>query len=58
MGANEVKTIVRLNTVILTNLRVQSINEVNIPDISSNKLRGDAIRFMAHREIGRASCEP
>ena len=39
----EGKTIFRLNTVILTKVKVKSINDVNIPSISSNKLRVDAI---------------
>ena len=36
---------VRLNTVILTNVKVKSINDISINSISSNKLRGDAIRL-------------
>ena len=46
-GINEVKTIVRLNTFILTKVRVQSINYVALPYRASNKLRGDAIRLIA-----------
>ena len=32
-----------LNTVILTKVKLQSINDVSLPDRDSNKLRGDAI---------------
>ena len=32
-----------MNTTILTKLKVQSINDVTIPDRESNKLRGDEI---------------
>ena len=32
-----------MNIVILTQVKVQSINEVDIPDKASNKLGGDAI---------------
>ena len=39
------KTIVSLNIVILAKLKAQSINDVSIPDIASNKFRGDAIRL-------------
>ena len=52
------KKIVRLNTVILTKLKVQSINDVALTDRESNKLRGDAIRlgdvyvcYVTHNEI-------
>ena len=31
---------------VLTQVKVQSINDVNIPSISSNKLRVDAIRLV------------
>ena len=36
--------IARLNNLILTKLKVKSINDVAIPDRSSNNFRGDAIR--------------
>ena len=39
------KKIVRLNTIILTKVRVKSINDVTLPDRSSNNFRGDAIRL-------------
>ena len=39
------KKIVRLNTVILTKLKVKSINYIDFPDIAANKVRGDAIRL-------------
>ena len=42
---NEGQTIVRLNTVILSKVRVKSINDVAIPDRASNKLRVDSIRL-------------
>ena len=35
-----------LNTFILTKVKVQSINDVALPDIASNKLRGDEIRLV------------
>ena len=48
----------RLNTFILTKVKVQSINYVATPDRPPNKLRGDAIRLdavyvldVAHDEI-------
>ena len=41
------KTIFGLNNVTLTKVKVKSINTVNIPDISSNKLSGDLIRLCA-----------
>ena len=44
---NQRQTIVRLNTVILTNVKLKSINGVIIPTRSSNKLRDDAIRLGA-----------
>ena len=47
-----------LNSVILTQVKVQPINYVSIPDKASNKLRGDAIRlgdayifYVTHDEI-------
>ena len=39
--------IFRLNTVILTEIKVKSINDVSLPAIASNKLRGDTIRLGA-----------
>ena len=55
---NELKRISRLNTIILTKFKVQSINYFSHPDISSNKLRGDAISlgavyvcYVTHYEI-------
>ena len=57
-GGDEGKTIVGLNTVILTKVRVQTINDVALPGISYNTLRGDAIRLgdiyvcdVTHNEI-------
>ena len=44
---NEWKTIFGLNTVILTKVKVKSINDVNITDRESNKLRGDEIMLCA-----------
>ena len=41
----EEKTTVRLNTVILTKVKVKSINYVSISVRSLNNLRGDAIRL-------------
>ena len=38
---------VRLNTIILTKVNIKSINDVALPTIASNKLRGDAIRLGA-----------
>ena len=35
-----------MNIVILTQVKVQSINDVAIPDKSSNTLRGDEIRLV------------
>ena len=35
----------RLNTVILTKVKVKSINDVALPDRASYRLRGDAIRL-------------
>ena len=46
-GKNEVKIIFRFNTVILTNVKVSSINDVFPPTGDSNHLRGDAIRLGA-----------
>ena len=40
----KVKTIFRLNTVILTKVKVQLINDIYLPDRASNKLRGGTIR--------------
>ena len=34
-----------MNIAVLTKVRVQSINDVNIPDRYLNKLRGDTIRL-------------
>ena len=42
-GKNKGKTIVRLNTVIITKLKVKSINYFTLPDRPSNKLRVDEI---------------
>ena len=42
-GWGEGKTIFSFNAVILTKVKVQSINDVALPDIVSNKLRGGAI---------------
>ena len=39
------KNIARLNTVTLPKVNLKSINDVNIPDRASNKLRGDVIRL-------------
>ena len=36
-----------MNTVILTKVKVKSINDVAIPDRDSNKFRGDEIRLGA-----------
>ena len=36
-----------MNTVILTKIKVKSINDVSLPAIASNKLRGDTIRLGA-----------
>ena len=41
------KKIVRLNIVILTNIKAQKKNDVSITDRSSNKLRVDVIRLGA-----------
>ena len=41
---NEGKTIVWLNTVILTKVEVKPINDCVLPDGAINKLRGDAIK--------------
>ena len=41
------KTIVSLNTFILTKIKLKIINNVSLPDISSKKLRSDTIRFGA-----------
>ena len=38
---------IRLNTVILTKVKVQSMNVVNLPDRASNKMRVCAIRLGA-----------
>ena len=45
MGKKELKTIVRFNNVILTKVKVQSINDVAPLYRSPNKLRGDEIRL-------------
>ena len=37
----------RLNTFILTKIKLQSINDVSLPGKSSNKFRGDSIRLGA-----------
>ena len=37
----------RLNTVILTKVKVKSIDDVALPDRASYRLRGDEIRFGA-----------
>ena len=42
---NKGKTIVRLNTVALTKVKVKPINYVALPAIASNRSRGDAIRL-------------
>ena len=34
-----------MNTVILSKVKVKLINEFYIPNIASNKLRGDSIRL-------------
>ena len=39
------KTIVRVNTVILTTVKFKSINEVALPDRASNNLGGYSIRL-------------
>ena len=44
MTKNEENWIVSLNTVVLTKVNVKSINDVALPEISSNKMRVDAIR--------------
>ena len=44
---NQGQKIVRFNTVILTEVKVQSINDVAITTRDSNKLRGDIIRLGA-----------
>ena len=44
---NKGKITLRLNTVILTKVKVKSINDVALPDKASNKLRGDTIRLSA-----------
>ena len=36
-----------MNTIILTKVKIQQINDVALPDISSNKLKGDAIMLGA-----------
>ena len=38
---------VRLNTVVLTKAKLQSINDVDLPARASNKLRGNVIRLCA-----------
>ena len=40
-------TIVRLNTIILTKVKVKSINYVSLPVITSYKFRGGSIRLVA-----------
>ena len=47
MKKNKGGNIVRLNTVILTKIKLQSINDVALPDIASKRLRGDIIRLGA-----------
>ena len=42
---NEGKTIFRFNIVILTKVKVQSINSISLTNISSNKFRRDSIRL-------------
>ena len=42
---NQGKTIVRLNNVILTKVKVKSINDVDIPARYPNNLRSGAINF-------------
>ena len=44
---NKGKTIVRLNTVILTNIKVKSIKDVYLTARASNNLRVDVIRLVA-----------
>ena len=44
---NQGQSIVRLNTVILTKVKVQSIDYVALPTRASNKFRGDTIRLGA-----------
>ena len=44
---NEGNKIVRLNTVILTKLKVQSINDVTLPTRAPHNLRGEKIRLYA-----------
>ena len=44
---NEGKTIVMLNTFILTKVKVKSINDSTLLARDSNNLRGDAIRLVA-----------
>ena len=38
---------IRLNTVIITKIKVQSISVVTLTNIASNKLRGDKIKLGA-----------
>ena len=45
MEGNKWKTVVRLNTGILTEVKVQSINYVAPTDIALNKLRGNEINL-------------
>ena len=45
-GENQGQLFFYLNTVILTKVKVQSINDVALTTIASNELRGDAIRLV------------
>ena len=42
---NQVETIVRLNTDILTKVKFKSMNDVALPTIFSNNFRGNKIRL-------------
>ena len=42
---NEGKTTVRLDTAILNKVKVQSINNIALPNRESKNFRGDAIRL-------------
>ena len=44
---DQVKITVRLNTVNLTKVKVQSINDVALTTIASNKLRVESFRLVA-----------
>ena len=46
VGRVEGKTIFGLNTVISTMVKLQSINDVDIPSRASNHLRVDSIRLV------------